>query len=97
MDIEPRIEEFAEGIVSTVVAENTLFEGLVTLCRVIGGYRIANRNLRLDYSASHNWRKWGQQALLEHQVQSMYACFDHSSYRTPSLLGPLHDMQYRSV
>ena len=54
MDIEPRIEEFAEGIVSTVVAENTLFEGLVTLCRVIGGYRIANRNLRLDYSASHN-------------------------------------------
>jgi hypothetical protein len=97
VDIEPRIEGFAEGIVSTVVAENTLFERQVNLCRVIRGYHIANRNLRLDYSASHNWSKWGQQALLERQELSMRACFDHSSYRTPFLLGSQHDMQYRSV
>ena len=101
MDIEPRIEAIAGGIVSTaestVEAEHTLFEEQVNLYRGIEGYHTAHRNLHLDYSASHNWRKWGQQALLEHQVRSMYACFDRSSYRTPFLLGPQHDMQYRSV
>ena len=54
MDIELRIEGFAEGIVSTVVAENTLFEEQVNLCRGTRGFHTANRNLHLDYSAFHN-------------------------------------------
>ena len=100
-DIEPHIEAIAEGIVNMVVsiveAEHTLFGELVNLSRGTKRYHIAHRNLHLDYSAFHNWRKQGQQVLLEHQVQSMCAYFDHSSYRKPSLLGPLNDMQYRSV
>lgn len=69
MDIEPHIEGIAEGIVSIVVAENTLFEEQVSLCCGTGGYHTGNKNLRLDYSAFHNLRKWVQQVLLEHQVR----------------------------
>ena len=68
MDIEPRIEGFAEGIVSTVVAENTLFERQVNLCRVIRGYHIANRNLRLDYSVARNLGKQRNRELQEQMV-----------------------------
>jgi len=61
VDIEPRIEAIAEGIVSmaesTVEAEHTLFEEQVNLWREIEGYHTAHKNLHLDYSASHNWRK----------------------------------------
>ena len=67
MDIGPHIEVFAEGIVSTVVAENTLFDEEVNLSRWTEGSHTGNRNLLQDYSAFHNWRKWGQQVLLEHQ------------------------------
>jgi len=61
VDIEPHIEAIAEGIVNMVVsiveAEHTLFGELVNLSRGTKRYHIAHRNLHLDYSASHNWRK----------------------------------------
>ena len=101
MGIESHIEAIAEGIVSKVVnieeAENTTFGELVNLYRVTKGYHTAHRNLHLDYSDARNWCIAVQQVLLEYQVQSSCACFAHSSYRMPSLLGPQHDMQYRSV
>ena len=101
VDTQPRIEAIAEGIVSmavnTVETENTWFEEQVNLYFEQEGYHTEHRNLHLDYSASRNWHKWGRQVLMEQQAQSMCAYFDHSSYRMPSHLVPLNDMQYRFV
>ncbi len=71
-DIEPRIEVFAGDIVNTVVstveAEHTFFEEQVYLYYGTEDYHTRHRNLRLDYSVVHNWRKWELLVLLEHQA-----------------------------
>jgi hypothetical protein len=66
------IEVFAEGIEntveSTVEVEHNLFVEQVCQHCWIEVDRTQHRNLRLDYSAVHNWRKWEQVVLLKHQV-----------------------------
>jgi hypothetical protein len=61
VDKQPRIEAIAEDIVNTavsiVVAGHTLFGELVSLSHGTKGYHTARRNLHLDYSDDHNWRK----------------------------------------
>jgi hypothetical protein len=88
-DIELRIEVLVEGIVNTVVstveAEHTLFEEQVCLCCGKEGYHIQHRNLRLDYSVVHNWRKWEQLVLLRQREQLIPAYFDHSWCKMPFL------------
>ena len=82
---------------STVEAEHNLFVEQVCQNCWIEVDRTQRRNLRLDYSVVHNWRKWEQVVLLKHQVSLILAYFDHSSCKMPSLPVLLHDRQYKSV
>ena len=93
MDIESHIEVIVAGIASTavniVVAEELVHE--------TEDYHTAHRNSHLYYSAFRNSSKQEPLVLTEYRVQSLCAYFGHSSYRMPSLWGPLNDMQCKFV
>jgi hypothetical protein len=61
-------ENIENTVESTVEAVHNLFvEQACQYCSTQAD-RTQHRNLRLDYSVVHNWRKWEQVVLLKYQV-----------------------------
>jgi hypothetical protein len=91
---EAIVVDIVSTVVNIVVVEHTLIE---ELSHEISSYHTGRRNLRPDYFVFHNWGIQELLMLLEHWVGLLYACFDHSWYKMPSLLVPPHDMLYKFV